>query len=107
MGEPLVDLLIIVLEDTEDGFGFKRVIKHSRRALRSFVGCEVDLKPGKYSIACLAFKHWHTTGRFYTLGHNKCVLNPCLNTCTQSTVGNKIWKKVTGGFMILIWDFSL
>ncbi|KAJ8298501.1 hypothetical protein KUTeg_025032 [Tegillarca granosa] len=50
-----------MLEDTEDGFGFKRVIKHSRRALRSFVGCEVDLKPGKYTIACLAFKHWHTT----------------------------------------------
>lgn len=56
--EDLVDLFIVVLQDSDDGKSFKRVVKHSHRALRSFVGCGVELKPGQYTVACLAFKHW-------------------------------------------------
>ncbi|XP_060066848.1 calpain-D-like [Ylistrum balloti] len=59
--ETTLDLLIVIMENDMVGSKvFKRVVKTSQRCQRSFVGCEVDLNPGYYTIACLAFKHWQT-----------------------------------------------
>ncbi|OWF40157.1 calpain-D-like [Mizuhopecten yessoensis] len=59
--ENTLDLFIVVMENDMGGPRlFKRVVATSRRSQHSFVGCEVDLHPGYYTIACLAFKHWKT-----------------------------------------------
>ncbi|XP_069105920.1 calpain-D-like [Argopecten irradians] len=58
--ENTLDLFIVVMENDVERNIFKRVVTTSRRQQRSFVGCEVDLYPGFYTIACLAFKHWQS-----------------------------------------------
>ncbi|XP_033727036.1 calpain-D-like isoform X2 [Pecten maximus] len=61
--ENTLDLFIVVMENNMEGHNvFKRVVTTSQRQQRSFVGCEVDLRPGYYTIVCLAFKHWQTAG---------------------------------------------
>lgn len=38
-----------------------RLVKHSRRQVVGFVGCQVMLEPGIYFVTPLAFNHWHTS----------------------------------------------
>ena len=35
-----------------------KVISHSKREVRSFVGRSILLEPGEYTIVCTAFSHW-------------------------------------------------
>ncbi|KAK3109004.1 hypothetical protein FSP39_020792, partial [Pinctada imbricata] len=66
--DAFVDLLIVVLENnTEDKPSlYKRVICNSQRSSKSFTGCDVTIKHGMYTVACLAFKHWKTDCSFVT-----------------------------------------
>ena len=57
-----LDLCVVVFRTSSDGSSpqLGKVIEHSKRQVRGFVGCHAMLEPGCYLVVCLAFNHWHT-----------------------------------------------
>ncbi|XP_055621619.1 calpain-D isoform X2 [Toxorhynchites rutilus septentrionalis] len=50
-----------------------RLVEHSKRQVRGFVGCHKMLERDLYLLVCLAFNHWHT-GIEDSSPHPQCVL---------------------------------
>uniref|UniRef100_A0A182JEA7 Calpain-D n=1 Tax=Anopheles atroparvus TaxID=41427 RepID=A0A182JEA7_ANOAO len=50
-----------------------RLVEHSKRQVRGFVGCHKMLETDLYMLVCLAFNHWHTGIDDY-MQYPQCVL---------------------------------
>ncbi|XP_046555772.1 calpain-15-like [Haliotis rubra] len=56
-----LDLFILVLQESKHpNFSVGKLVGHSQRQLRCFIGCNLMLEPGEYVVLCLAFSHWTT-----------------------------------------------
>jgi calpain-15 len=57
-----LDLCVVVFRAANPSNGdVGKLIKHSKRQVRGFVGCHVMFEPGIYVITCFAFNHWQTS----------------------------------------------
>ena len=58
-----LDLCVVIFRTSSDGSSpqLGKVIEHSKRQVRGFVGCHAMLEPGCYLVVCLAFNHWQST----------------------------------------------
>ncbi|XP_052795439.1 calpain-15-like [Mya arenaria] len=86
----VLDLCILVMRETKsDTHPFGKLIKCSRRQLKSFVGCNVMLEPGEYVLVPLAFNHWSSDpvgkGRDFVMSihSSKAIMIDEVNTATD------------------------
>jgi len=56
-----LDLCVVIFRTSSGGAPqIGKLVQHSKRQVRGFVGCHAMLEPGCYLVVCLAFNHWHT-----------------------------------------------
>jgi len=58
-----LDLCIVIFRTSSSSKPrIGKLIKHSKRQVRGFVGCHAMLEPGYYLVIPMAFNHWHSLG---------------------------------------------
>ncbi|KAL0273362.1 UNVERIFIED_CONTAM: hypothetical protein PYX00_006048 [Menopon gallinae] len=56
-----LDLCVVVFRTrSQSSTEVGRLVEHSKRQVRGFVGCHKMLERDLYILVCLAFNHWHT-----------------------------------------------
>uniref|UniRef100_A0A023F4R8 Putative calpain-like thiol protease family n=2 Tax=Triatoma infestans TaxID=30076 RepID=A0A023F4R8_TRIIF len=56
-----LDLCVVVFRTRSAAIpSIGRLVEHSKRQVRGFVGCHKMLESDLYIVVCLAFNHWHT-----------------------------------------------
>jgi len=56
-----LDLCVVIFRTSSCGAPqIGKLVQHSKRQVRGFVGCSSILEPGCYLVVCLGFNHWHT-----------------------------------------------
>ncbi|XP_023335582.1 calpain-D isoform X1 [Eurytemora carolleeae] len=56
-----LDLCIVIFRTSSNQTPrIGKLVRHSKRQVRGFVGCHAMLEPGCYLVLCMAFNHWHT-----------------------------------------------
>jgi len=59
-----LDLCIVIFRTSSSSKPrIGKLIKHSKRQVRGFVGCHAMLEPGYYLVICMGFNHWHSLGQ--------------------------------------------
>ncbi len=67
-----VDLCVLVFRSMDNPNSIVGpLVGHSKRQVRSFIGCSIMMEPGDYTAVCLAFNHW-ATGMKKLLNNIKC-----------------------------------
>ena len=94
-----LDLCVVVFRTSSQGPPqIGRVLEHSKRQVRGFVGCHAMLEPGCYLVICLAFNHWHTGTQIILQNRNFMVQLKCSLATFAAAM---IW------FKLFVWTYFL
>ena len=102
-----LDLCVVVFRTSSQGPPqIGRVLEHSKRQVRGFVGCHAMLEPGCYLVICLAFNHWHTGKQIILQNRNFMFQLNCSSACFANDLVQTFCLEVFSGLRKELVDFQ-